>query len=249
MLPNKRTSSDFSAKTLEHGLDVLTCFLRHPGQLSLTEIAHMVGRNTSSTYRLIATLEKHDFLKRDPENKKYSLGFAIRQLGELANDKQYLISIVHPHLVELNAMFNENATLYVCQNYRRLCIDRIESTHPLRQVMSIGTTLSLSRGAGGKVILAWLPETIRNAVYQVDPFSTEEILGKIRIAGYAVTCNESQNGTTGIAAPLFNADGTIAGSLDISGPETRLSEEIIDKAIKAVCKHASKISSILGKKH
>ena len=45
-----------ASKTLEHGLDVLLCFLGERRELSLTEIAAIVGRNTTSTYRLAQTL-------------------------------------------------------------------------------------------------------------------------------------------------------------------------------------------------
>ena len=48
--------SEATSRTLEHGLDVLMCFLKDHRELSLTEIARTVGRNTTSTYRLIQTL-------------------------------------------------------------------------------------------------------------------------------------------------------------------------------------------------
>ena len=70
-----------ASKTLEHGLDVLLCFLGEKRELSLTEIAAIVGRNTTSTYRLAQTLTEKGFLSKNPQNKKYSPGMTLKKLG------------------------------------------------------------------------------------------------------------------------------------------------------------------------
>ena len=79
--------SEATSRTLEHGLDVLMCFLKDHRELSLTEIARTVGRNTTSTYRLIQTLAEKGFLSRNPENRKYFPGMTVKMLGELVDDK------------------------------------------------------------------------------------------------------------------------------------------------------------------
>ena len=242
----KNDSIDSGVKTLQHGLDILNCFLSGPNDLSLTEIAQAMGRNSASTYRLVTTLEKTNFLKKNPANKKYSLGFALKLLGDKADYPEDLVALVHPHLVEINQIFNENASLYLFQNYRRLCADRIESTHSLRQVLAVGSTLPLTRGAGGKALLAFQPEKTRKTALKADPAVTEIELAAIRAAGYAISSNESTQGTTGIGVPIFNAEGDIAGVLNLSGPIARMTPDIITKGVSVLMERAKEISEKLG---
>lgn len=245
-MAKKTESPDSGAKTLQHGLDVLTCFLHCSGELSLTEIARIVERSPANTYRLACTLEKAGFLKKNPANKRYSPGFTLKLLGDRANYPEELVALVHPHLVEINAMFNENASLYVFQNYRRLCAARVESTHLLRQVLSVGATLPLCRGAGGKVLLAFQPEKTRRIALKMDPYTNEAELAAIRMAGYAISNNESTQGTTGIGAPVFDAQGVIVGVLNLSGPVGRMTPDVITRGVSVLLEHAAIVSRSLG---
>lgn len=245
-MAKKTDSLDSGVKTLQHGLDILTCFLTAANELSLTEIARIMDRNPASTYRLICTLEKANFLKKNPANKKYSLGFTLKLLGDKADYPEYLVALVQPHLVAINAIFNENASLYVFQNYRRLCVARVESTQSFRQVLPLGATIPLTRGAGGKALLAFLPEKMRKTALKMDPSVNEAELAAIRAAGYAVYSNELTQGTTGIAVPVFNADKTVAGVLNLSGPIVRMTPDIVSKGISVLTEHAVEVSDKLG---
>ena len=79
-----------------------------------------MGRNTTSTYRLAQTLAEKGFLQKDPVSKKYSPGMTLKRLGDLVDGRDELVLLVHPHLVELHREFNENVSLYVYHNFKRL---------------------------------------------------------------------------------------------------------------------------------
>lgn len=242
-------NNETPTKTLEHGLDVLLCFLQYKKELSLTEIAQIVNRNTSSTYRLIVTLEKNNFLIKNPENKKYFLGSTIGKLGALVNDNQDLIVTVHPYLVQIHKQFNENVSLYVFQNFKRLCIDRIESTHALRQTVLVGEELTLTRGGGGTALLAWMPPKVRAAVLRSDPGVNEEQLAKIRADGYSVSRDELKHGTIGLGAPIFDRDGNVIAALNMSGPISRMPEDIIRQGIRSLLQATKEINTELKHDH
>ncbi|MBQ8091297.1 MAG: helix-turn-helix domain-containing protein, partial [Pyramidobacter sp.] len=175
-----------ASKTLEHGLDVLLCFLGERRELSLTEIAAIVGRNTTSTYRLAQTLTEKGFLSKNPQNKKYSPGMTLKKLGDLVDGHSDLVLLVHPYLVELHREFNENVSLYVYHNFKRLCLDRIESTHPLHQTVLIGEELPLTLGGGGTALLAFLPPRVQTAVLRSEDGCAPDKLVEIRRRGDAV---------------------------------------------------------------
>ena len=114
--------SEAMSRTLEHGLDVLMCFLKDHRELSLTEIARTVGLNTTSTYRLIQTLAEKGFLSRNPENRKYFPGMTVKMLGELVDDKEELRLAAHPYLVKAHREFNENVSVYIYHNFKLRCV-------------------------------------------------------------------------------------------------------------------------------
>jgi DNA-binding IclR family transcriptional regulator len=242
------TSGEAASKTLEHGLDVLLCFLEHQRELSLTEIAQLVGRNTTSTYRLAQTLSEKGFLKKDPISKKYSPGMTLRLLGDLVDGRDELVLTVHPYLVELHREFNENVSLYVYHNFKRLCLDRIESTHPLHQTVLIGEELPLTLGGGGTALLAFLPERVQTAVLKSEEGCTREKLTDIRRRGYAISYDEMGQGSIGLGAPVFGKKGEAIGALNLSGPVARLTDSVVSRGVEALLEASRAITAELNSK-
>ena len=128
----------------------------------------------------------------------------------------------------------------------RVCLDRIETTHPLRRVLHVGDRLPLTKGAGGKILLAWMSEKEKqqNGVLDSQIVTTELI--KIKQTGFAVSNGEREEGVAAIAAPIFKASGQLTAALSMSGPTVRFTQELIDKMIPHVVKTAKDISSALG---
>lgn len=226
--------SEQVSKTLEHGLDVLMCFLPGGGEMSLTEISQAVGRNTTSTYRLVRTLAEKGFLTKNAENKKYFPGMTLKKLGALVDGRADLICAARPHLVALHREFNENVSLFVYNNFRRLCLDRVESTHPLHQTVLLGEELPLTAGGGGTALLAFLPPRVQKAVLRSEPGATPEKLAEIRRRGYAVSYDEMGQGSIGIGVPILDAGGAALGALNLSGPVGRMSDSVVSRGVESL---------------
>ena len=96
--------------------------------------------------------------------------------------------------------------------------------------------IPLCAGASGQSILAFLdPEQQakickgplqRFTPYTItDPERLTQRLAEIRQQGYVITCQEVYIGSLGIAAPVFGKNGNVIGSVSLSGPMERISEE------------------------
>lgn len=234
-----------SLRTLERGLDILNCFCHSTTNLSLTELAASTGLNASTAFRILATLEKRNYITRNPETKKYHLGPQILCLFAPSVESLDLRAVAAPHLQNLHSLSNESVCLYVAMNNHRVCLDRIETTHPLRRVINIGDRLSLTKGAGGKVLLAWMSEREQQQEIASSQITTAE-LEKIKQTGFAVSIGERDEGVAAIAAPIFDVSGQISAALSMSGPTVRFTQEVIEKMIPLVVKTAKDISSALG---
>lgn len=142
-------SADASVKVIERALKMLNCFTKEKLSLSLVEIAREIDLPPSTTSRILATLEKYNYLYRDEETQRYFLGPSIARLGTLCYSHMDFRRIAVPYMVQLRELYNESVGLYVPNKGYRVCIERIESTHPLKRILNIGDRLPLTRGASG----------------------------------------------------------------------------------------------------
>jgi len=234
-------------RAIERALDILDCFAPGRLELSLTDIANRIDLAMSTTSRIVATLEKRNYLARNAGTQKYSLGSRIAQIGALGLTNMELRKVALPFMHELNSVYNEGVSLYVVQGDERICVERVESTLPLRRVINVGDRHLLTRGAAGRVLLAYLPKERRDSLLAKDPFTTEEALAELRHGGYTVSLGEREEGVTSIAAPIQDAKCEVVAALAMSGPSVRFEGPGFSDKIAKVKKAAELISKALGR--
>ena len=237
---------DASVRAVDRALDILDCFVPGQLELSLTELSQRIALSMSTTSRLVATLERRGYLFRSKETQRYSLGPKIAQVGVLGFSNLDLRKVALPFMNDLNRIYDEGVSLYVVQGDERICVERIESTRPLRRVINIGDRHPLTRGAAGRVLLAYLPREKRGELLSRDPFTTEEALAELRHGGYTVSLGEREEGVSSIAAPVLDARREVVAALAISGPSVRFEGPGFADKIAKVKKHAEIISAALG---
>ena len=237
---------DPNVRAVERALNILNCFNPNQLELTLTEISKEIGLARSTTLRILTTLEKNAFLAKNEETYKYSLGSKIAHLGMLCFSNMDFRKIARPYMVRLRALYNESVSLYIAQGNYRVCVERVESTQPLRRVVNIGDRLILTRGASGRVLLAYMEKEKIREILEGDPYTSEEELEELRRLGYAVSKGEREEGVTSIAAPVFDAQNKMITALAISGPSIRFSDEELPERINTVKEYAQKISFDLG---
>jgi hypothetical protein len=115
-----------------------------------------------------------------------------------------------------------------------MCVDDVPAAGAPAGLFSRGQRRPLFAGAS-KVILAYPPPhqlralfaphrtAIAGAGLGADWEAFRTILRGIRDAGHSVTVGEFRHGILGIAAPLFNQDGSVLGSLGIATQVQRVS--------------------------
>jgi DNA-binding IclR family transcriptional regulator len=242
------TEKDNSVRAVERALDILDSFAPGQLELSLTDLSKRISLAMSTTSRLVSTMEKRNFLTRNDDNQRYSLGPRIAQIGALGLSSFDLRKVALPFMRELNKIYDEGVSLYAVQDDERICIERVESTKPLRRVINVGDRHLLTRGAAGRVLLAYLSEDKRSELLAKDPFTTEEALAELRQRGFTVSLGEREEGVTSIAAPVQDARREVVAALAMSGPSVRFEGPGFDDKIAKVKKCADLISEALGLK-
>lgn len=237
------------SRTVQRSINIMNCFTIEESELSLTEISNKINLAKSTTSRLLDTLVHNGLLQKKISNSKYQFGYKMYQFGRIAeNTISYeIIEIAKPFMKNLRNEIGESVSLYMLENKKRRCIARYGSNQSIRHVVNIGETLLLEIGSGGKVLLAFQPQSfVESTLNNLDSESVRTRLTKelpiIQKEHFSISLDERGAGVNSIAAPIFGLDREVNFCLCISGPSIRFSTEVINNVKNDLKTYALKIS-------
>ena len=238
---------------------LLDCFSIEKPEIGVREAARMLNLSPSSCGRLLSELRDEGILLQNTETRTYSLGGRVIRWAQIYTGSSDLRKKAFPYMEILNSQTNETVTLYIAEEFDRVCIDRIESRQTVRVSEPIGTRIKIFTGSGGKSILAFRTqeeiERVFNYARTISEYANAEDfftqlkdeMQLIRMQGYAVSHGEWNSDASGIGSPIFNDKGIPIGSISISGPTQRfMNKEMLDLYAKLLVENVSKISRELG---
>lgn len=227
-------SEEKNVKSIEKALNILLLFSHETPELSHTDIARAMGWSTSTTSRLLNTLQNKGFLIRDAGTGKYMLGGVLYFLGQVAKKSADLGQICTPILERIRDETRETAHIFVREGMERVCFAQAEGTQSIRQSTKLGTREPLCYGATGIVLLAFeKPEELGKSLAELKnaykDVNLEQLLMKIAVTkdqGYCLKKGDMDSTHVGcVAAPIYNADGSVTACLGISTPEFRFPDD------------------------
>ena len=207
-------------RSVERAARILSA-LSGSGQMGLTEISREVVLGKSTTHRLLASLIDARLVRTDAASRQYALGYGLLQLTADWLNGLEIRTLSLPHLRDLRHETGETVSLNVRDVDQRVAIERLDTPREIRYVIDLGRPLALHIGAGGKAILAFLPETeIRNLLDSTDlgPRKIQGLimeLKEIRSIGWAVTTGERLPGACAVSAPVFEHEAAAVASVSI----------------------------------
>jgi DNA-binding IclR family transcriptional regulator len=205
--------------TLDRALSILGAFTAAQPLPTLAEIAAHTRITKSTVLRMLASLQHAGLVLRLADGR-YALGAAVERLQRVRAASVSVESLVLPVLRDLAAATGESASYYVRQGEQRLCLFRVDSPRPVRDHLLAGALLPLNRGAAGRVLLAF--SGAKGAVY-----------ARIRREGVAVLSGDRDAEVAGVAAPVFDAAGALAGAVTLSMPVQRLQSTLAQPVLQA----------------
>ncbi|WP_316154922.1 IclR family transcriptional regulator [Cupriavidus sp. BIC8F] len=209
-------------------LRVLEAFGVNDPQLSLAELSRRTGIHKTTVLRLARTLAADNYLVQK-EDGSWRLGRAAGWLGACYQATFNVQEVVEPVLRELTIKTGESASFYVREGQQRTCLVRVEGPQAIRHHVRIGAALPLDSGSPGRVILAFSGEP-------------GELYEMIRRRGFHLSLGEREPEVSSVSAPVFGLHWRLLGSMCISGPTSRLSEERLLELAQTVVDAANKLS-------
>ena len=206
---------------------------------SLSEIAEYMNRSTSTLHTHLKTLEQNEYIVK--RGNTYQLGLKLFHFGENARRRDDRYQLAKQKAFELANTTNEEINFAVEEHGRSIILFD-ETNSPSTEGYQVGHYFYMHNSASGKAMLAefsedrtteildrWgLPKQTENTI--TTPTKLFEELERTQERGYAVNAQEALEGLRSVAMPVKNPDGSVFGSLDISGPPYRLptDEELAD---------------------
>jgi DNA-binding IclR family transcriptional regulator len=245
-------------QSVERAASILNALGSGTPRLGVTEIADRVGLAKPTVYGLLRTLEKHDLVAQDPDSGKYSLGPAVLQLGNAYLDGSELRARSLLWAESLAQRAAEAVWVATLSGSRVIVLHHVFRPDNTVQILEVGAAIPWHACALGHAIVANLPQagSARLLAGDLPPLTgktrtTRAALGRtlaqVRKVGYALEDQEATVGDAGIAAPIVNREGSVAGAIGVVGPAERLlAAPAREDLARAVVEAARSVSRDLG---
>jgi DNA-binding IclR family transcriptional regulator len=229
----------------------------HQPGLSASELSRELDISKSTLSALLATLERHGLIQRDPLTRRVRLGLALVELAASVPTNIDIRETARPHLLRLRRHSGETAILHLLSGDDVRIAERAEPDTQLKVVAPLRTRLPRFAGSVAKVLLAALEPGEAEAIVRgqalpaftprsiVDPDAYLEQLAQTRRRGYARENEEYLVGVSAVSAPVINREGRTIGTISVACVKTRARERLQELA-EPVMGAAAQTSRRLG---
>jgi len=231
--------------SLERMLSLLDVFTLAAPVWSAEDLIRYSGCSRATCYRYLKVLQASGFLA-PVAGGTYVLGPRIIELDRHIRMRDPVYIAGGPPMQKLAARTGHSALLFILFSGTVMCVREELKADAPEGLLSRGERRSLFSGAASKIILAHLPphqlrslfakhrKTIAASGLGSDWPAFRDRLKEIRKDGYCMTVGEYRKGALGIAAPLFNSDGHVLGSLGIATRAQSVKRSEIPNLIRLV---------------
>lgn len=241
-----------TVRAVERAVDVLMCFTRDRPTLSVTDLQRTLALSRPTLYRLLQTLEGKGLIRSFGDPQRFQLAHGAIEIGNAALAPIDVAQVGQRHLRALWEATDETVALMVpVTGGVKVCVEEIQSRQPLVFTRGAGFTEPTTVGASGKVMLAFMAAdkteaALRDLADGREREALRDELAEVRRNGFCISTGEIIGGAVAIAAPVFDRDGGVAGSICVFGPEARLTGAHRDRCVAEVVAAARRISDAMG---
>src|SRR4051794_7833130 len=195
--------------------------------LTLSALARRAQLPVPTAHRLVGELVSAGFLARHRDGA-YVIGRRVWDLGMLAPVQSGLRQVASPFLQDLYGATLATVHLGVRDGTRVLYLDRLSGSASVPVVSQVGGRLPLHATGVGKVLFAYAPPDVQEAVLadlpRITPYTIArpgvlaEQLRRVRRDGFAQTVEEMSLGACSVAVPVLTPSGGVVAALGLVVP-------------------------------
>jgi DNA-binding IclR family transcriptional regulator len=196
--------------------------------------ADELGVARSTAHRLLTTLKSRGFVTQDKPNGAYRLGPVLHEIALASIGRMDIRRTAVAVLETLRTSTRETASLLFLEGNQVRFIDCLESPRSVRVGSRTGLVLPAHCTAGGKAILAALPEAdlyrrypdrqleVRTPDSIADWAALERERARIRECGFAINIGEGETGISAVGVALHDVIGVPLAAVAVAVPTSRM---------------------------
>ncbi len=247
---------DFTGpRSLTRLLALFRLLSRTPEGMSLAELNVALNTPKSSLLNLLRPLVAEGYLSHG--NGNYELGPSIFSLSARVLAAWNFPKLIRPFMEELSRRTGETVLLGVMNRMEGVImyVEIIDSPHPVRYQVPVGTIRVLYATTAGRLLLAYADKQWRDAYLASATFkaktavpitraSLSRELEKIRTERISYSLDAYIKGLASVAVPVLDAEGRCVAALNIAGPTEhfRRDLEFLKRTAKEIAERASGLS-------
>jgi IclR family transcriptional regulator, pca regulon regulatory protein len=244
---------------LARGLALLQQFSRAKPQQKVSELAASLGLSRSATFRLVYTLEREGFLRRDQSGHLYGVTSKVLSLGFEYMFAEPLTEAAQDTLRELSNDTKAGAHLVMLDDWHCVYFARVVPPILLIANLEIGTRLPAHLTASGRILLAYRNDAelrriykllVRECTDQPLPRKVDDLLqtaAEDRERGYVHSRSRFDPSVSSIAYPILDRAGEIVAAINVVGSDAIFKDDLhVERLRMLVAKAAAKLSERLG---
>lgn len=244
-------------QSVSNALSIIELLGQHE-ELSALEVSQLMGIGKATAFRLLYTLEQHNFVAKS-SYAKYRLSIKLASLGEVVTRRMEITRIVHPYLEKLSHQFHETAHLVVWNSQTDVIVaDRVIGSSPISYKTVTGFITPAHSAASGRVLLAYAePEKIEAYLQEADFIQhnglglkngaeLRNLIQEIHSSGMAENEGDAILGLSAYAVPIFDNQGIAIASISVSGAQASLNaqKKQIISALKSCAQEINDLISL-----
>lgn len=224
--------------------------------LGVSELSRKLAWTKSGTFRLLSAMTQLGYLRQLQPSMTYQLSHKVVQLASKSVRRLDLRQIAQPYLRRLLELTGETARLSILTGDHAVCIEQLESNHPVTVQTQVGGSLPLGCSATGKAILAYQDDqTIKQVARSLESFTTHTLVPAEKLfkdleltkrRGFSINKGERHLSVSGVAAAIRDRNGKVEAAIGISGPTDRLPLELMLKHGEIIKALAANLSEEMG---
>lgn len=211
-----------------------------PIPLGVSDIANRLDYHKSTVFNTVYTLIDLGILEMGSENK-VRLGIKLYTLGREAGAVSLLVAKVRPFLEEINQKTRLSVFLGIRSDLKAVIVDKVDSPYDIKVSSEMGMKIPLAAGAGGKALLAQLPDSQINKILSANklipftPFTCINLtqfknsIKNTRKSGIALDDEEYIEGIRALAIPLKVGMPEFQAAIWIVGLKSQITDEKISE--------------------
>jgi sugar lactone lactonase YvrE/DNA-binding IclR family transcriptional regulator len=211
---------------------------------SAGDLGTATGLPRSTLFRLLAALEARGYVRREPGERGWRLGFRLFELAQAAWTAFDLHDAGLDEIARLSESTGETMQLVTLDGSDCVIVGAADGTQAIRRAASLGERTGWVEAAGGLALAAFADANVRKALLGAVPAERRAPLqAAIELArgrGYAVGARTDD--VADLAAPILDVRGHAAAALALAGPAYRLDDRRLHALAPVLMAAARRVS-------